>query len=257
MVGEKLPRAPRMPKNYELCPGLMRFSRARMYHRRGLWARKKFEKVKKPIQKKEKYITKPIGGDKNGGERKVLIHKGPRYLPIEPVRHKVRRKPKAVPLRKSLTPGTVLIMLAGVHKGKRVVFLKQLKTSGLLLVTGPMKLNCCPLRRVAQAFVIATKTKIDISNVEVPEHIDDTYFKRVNTKKSAKKEGDANIFAQGVKEDDFQEYVVSDQKKADQKVVDAAVIEAIKKHPDHKILTGYLSSRFSLEKHQYPHEMIF
>jgi large subunit ribosomal protein L6e len=60
---------------------------------------------------------------------------------------------------------------------------KQLE-SGLLLVTGPYKVNGCPLRRINQKYVIGTRTKVDLSKVNVPENINDKFFDRVKAKKS-------------------------------------------------------------------------
>ena len=105
-----------------------------------------------------------------------------------------RRKPKAAKLRKGIEAGSVLILLSGRFRGKRVVFLKQLP-SGLLLVTGPYKVNGVPLKRVNQVYTMTTSTKVDLKGVDVSK-IDDTLFKK---EKQAKKAGEEKFFAEGAK----------------------------------------------------------
>lgn len=92
-------------------------------------------------------------------------------------------------LRPSLKPGTVLIILAGRFRGKRVVYLKPLE-NGVLLVTGPFKINGVPLRRVNSRYVIATSTSVDLEGVDVAK-FDDKYFAR---EKEAKKTREQKLF---------------------------------------------------------------
>ena len=69
------------------------------------------------------------------------------YPTEEAQRPRRTKKARAPKLRNGITPGQVLILLSGRYRGRRVVFLKQLE-SGLLLVTGPHKVNGVPLKRV-------------------------------------------------------------------------------------------------------------
>ena len=156
-----------MARSKEITPGVGRLSRSQVASRRGLHkGLKKSDKpaAADPAAHKEVRVT----GDKNGGKRLIPTSKAPRFYPAEDTRlpKKSRKSPKPAKLRSSITPGAVLILLAGRYRGKRVVFLKQLE-SGLLLVTGPFKVNGVPLRRVNQAYVIATSTKVELNGVKV------------------------------------------------------------------------------------------
>merc|ERR1712063_50814 len=92
---------------------------------------------------------------------------------------------------------------------------------------------------------IATSTVVDVSSVKVPERVNDAYFK---APKQAKKGG--KIFANEEKPKN----TVSDDRKADQKAVDDALMTSIKATAG---LREYLGARFSLTNGQFPHAMKF
>ncbi|KAJ7949119.1 60S ribosomal protein L6 [Quillaja saponaria] len=227
-------RTPKV-RNPDLVRGIGKYSRSQMYHKRGLWAIKAKNGGVFP-----RHDAKPT-------DTTVAV-KPPKFYPADDVKKPLvnKRKPKPTKLRASVTPGTVLIILAGRFKGKRVVFLKQLP-SGLLLVTGPFKINGVPLRRVNQSYIIATSTKVDVSGVNV-EKYDDKYFAKEVQKKKKKGEGE---FFEADKEE---KNVIPVEKKDDQKAVDSALIKSIEGVPE---LKAYLGARFSLKAGMKPHELVF
>lgn len=143
----------------------------------------------------------------------------------------------------------MLILLAGRFRGKRVVLVKVLD-QGVLLVTGPFKINGVPLRRVNARYVIATKTSIPIEGVDkatIDKVGGDKYFAR--DRKADKKGSEEGFFG-----DKKEKKEVAKDRAEDQKNVDKGLLSVIKKEP---LLQGYLASSFSLRKGDKPHEMVF
>merc|ERR1712168_647199 len=200
----------------------------KLVHQRKRWTttaeRKAANKDTKAVRPQKSYPTDDVR------RRKKAPGAGADYRPTQK-------------LKPGIVPGSVLILVAGRHRGKRVVFLKQLE-SGLLLVTGPFKINGVPMRRVNQKYVLPTSTKLDFT-VSLPESVDDEYFSRVELKAQS----DEGPF-QNAKE----VYKASDVRKADQKVVDAAIVAAAKKVPH---MVNYLGAKFALRNGQAPHTMKF
>lgn len=148
-------------------------------------------------------------------------------------------------LRASLVPGAVLILLAGRFRGKRVVYLKHLEDN-TLLITGPFKVNGVPLRRVNARYVIATSTIVSLKGVEV-EKFNVEYFAREKVTRQQKAEADFFSEQKPKKE-------VKAERVADQKAVDKALLDQIKKTP---MLKQYLSASFSLKSGEKPHLLKF
>jgi large subunit ribosomal protein L6e len=137
--------------------------------------------------------------------------------------------------------------LSGRFKGRRVVFLKQLQ-SGLLLVTGPYKVNGVPLRRINQTNCIVTSTKVDLTGVKV-DSVNDSYFAKSKLKKT--KSGDFFVRTTELSEE---EKAKIQEKKKRQTGFDEALLKNVKKV---EYLAQYLKTRFTLRKNMKPHDMAF
>ncbi|KAL5711475.1 hypothetical protein ACHQM5_021925 [Ranunculus cassubicifolius] len=198
-------------------------------------ARKKVRVTRNPdLIRVGKYLRSQMYHKRAKPAEQKPVEKAPKFYPAEDVKKPLvnKHKPKPTKLRASITPRTVLIILAGRFKGTRVVFLNQL-ASGLLLVTGSFKINSVPLRRVNQAYVIATSTKVDLVGLDISKYDDSKYFAKQVEKKKKKK---------------------GEEKKDDQKTADAALLKTIEAIPD---LKTYLETRFSLKSGMKPHELLF
>lgn len=114
--------------------------------------------------------------------------------------------------------------------------------SRLFLLAGPYVINGVPLRRVNQAYVIATSTKVNIAKVAVPASVDDAFFKAEKKHIGQGKEEFAKLLAAVP--------ALPDSKKKIQADVDAGVIVD-------ETLRAYLKDRFSLSKGDKPHELKF
>lgn len=260
----------RAGRNSSLGSGVNRLSKSALkskkgYHQRLNKSAASPKAVVDPASTAGETKTKKVGGSKNGEQRLVPVNKAAKFYPAEDTRQaKQSRKSSAqvqTKLRKSITPGTVLILLAGKYRGKRVVALKQLD-SGLLLVSGPFKLNGVPIRRVNQAYVIATSTKVDASSISIPESINDAFFAKAKAAKTTK---EGEFFGEGK-----DKAPVSDDKKSEQKVsvvcvilccsqsdqqsIDDALVAAVKKVDN---LAQYLKAPWGLSRSDRFHELKF
>jgi len=226
----------RATRNHELVSGVPRFgsSWSASASRRYLHS-KKGAKGKQTAPQKAKTAIVPLTKSRWYAADDVKV----------PLKSNKSHKPTK--LRASITPGTVLIVLAGRFRGRRVIFLKQLD-SGLLLISGPFAINGVPLRRVNQRYVIATSGVVDVSKADV-SNINDAFFAKNEEEK--KKNANGEFFEK--KSEEKKELPAA--RKSAQKSVDSVLLASVKSLGAEFV--AYLGARFSLTNGARPHALKF
>ncbi len=184
---------------------------------------------------------------KNAEENKGLRFKK-NWYPVSNLKKHFTRKckePKKSHISAELKPGQVVILLSGRFRGRRVVYLKKLEDSNLLLVTGPYKYNGVPLKRVNAAYVLPTNTVLKV-DAKVADKVNDDFFKKVDIERKSEKD----FFV----EDSVKKGRVTDERKKAQNDVDTEVKKAVDGVP---MMKEYLRNRFALKSGDKPHLMKF
>ena len=199
----------------------------------------------------EQRKTQRIQRRKRLAENNKALKNRRNWYPISDAKRHFKRKttaPRPMRQRKDITPGQILIILSGRFRGRRVVFLKNLK-SNLLLVTGPYKLNGVPLKRVNAAYVLPTRTSVSLSSVPTLDQVTDAFFKRPDVQ--GEKENKSAQFFTDAK---ARRERITESRRNAQNNVDTEILKAVKAVPQ---LSTYLSNRFALKNGDKPHLMTF
>jgi len=191
--------------------------------------------------------------DKKTG-KKYLLKMNPKKYPVPNLNTPRKAVYKQVKLRASVTPGTIGILLKGNQRAKRVIFLKQID-SGLLLVCNPV--NQCAPRTIDHKFFLATKMKVDVSGIQIPEEMNHTFFhnKRAERKAYLKALRKSSIL--GGDKPEKKVKALTPEKLAVNKKLEDQLTALIEAHPEGAIFKKYMRSLFKLGPRDYPHKMQF
>jgi len=199
-------------RNPVLAPGVHRFGRSTSYHKKGIWIKRKNPAKKPIVAKKELTREKQIGGDKNGKVRRVVVTKSKKYHPTAVGKKTTLKRvfESKTRLRGSLKPGTICILLAGRHAGKKAIVVKTFdegtkdREFGHCLVAG-IERNPRKVTKTHSKKAILKRSKIKpfvkfvnynhimptrytVSDIDLKTAVTSAALKKLDTKEETKKE---------------------------------------------------------------------